>query len=49
MPGAFCTAVKKVQARLKNPPYTAKQYLATLAQQGLVATVLKLEQFSELI
>lgn len=49
MPGAFCTAVRKVRARLKNPPYSAKEYLTTLNQQGLVATVLQLEQFSELI
>lgn len=49
MPGAFCVAVKKVRTRLKNPPYTSTQYLATLAQQGLVETALKLQEFSELI
>lgn len=48
-PGAFCAAVQKVRARLKKPPYTAKQYLATLAHQGLRATALQLAQFSDLI
>jgi hypothetical protein len=38
-----------VRARLKNPPYTAEQYPATLAQQGLKETALQLAQFSELI
>lgn len=49
MPGAFCAAVQKVRARLKNPPYTVQQYLATLTRQGLVTTALKLEPFSESI
>jgi hypothetical protein len=48
-PGTFCTAVRKVRARLKNPPYTTAQYLTTLTRQGLVATAAELEQFSELI
>ncbi len=30
-PGKFCVAVRKVQARLKNPPYSVEDYLATLA------------------
>ncbi len=48
-PGPFCTAVRKVRARLKNPPYSVQEYLQTLARQGLVATVAELGQFIELI
>jgi hypothetical protein len=48
-PGLFCGAIRKVRARLKNPPYSAQDYLAILKQAGLVATASELEQFSELI
>lgn len=48
-PGLFCSALRKVRARLKNPPYSAEDYLAILTQQGLVATAAELEQFKELI
>lgn len=48
-PGLFCSALRKVRARLKNPPYTAADYLAILTQQGLVDTVAELEQFREQI
>lgn len=48
-PGVFLTAVRKVRGRLKNPPYTAKEYLAILTRQGLVATAAKLEQYSGVI
>ena len=48
-PGKFCVAVRKVRARLKNPPYTVEDYLATLIRQGLVVTVAELEQYSQLI
>ena len=48
-PGLFCSALIKVRARLKNPPYSAEDYLAILTQQGLVATAAELEQFRELI
>jgi len=48
-PGLFCSALRKVRARLQNPPYTAKDYLAILTRQGLVATAAELEQFSELL
>ena len=48
-PGRFCVAVRKVRTRLKNPPYSVADYLATLTRQGLVATVAELEQFSQLI
>ncbi|MDX8354836.1 PIN domain-containing protein [Cognatiyoonia sp. IB215182] len=48
-PGLFCSALRKVRARLQNPPYSAEDYLAILTQQGLVATAAELEQFSELL
>jgi hypothetical protein len=48
-PGLFCSALRKVRARLKNPPYSVGDYLATLTRQGLVATAAELEQFAELI
>ena len=48
-PGMFCGAIRKVRARLKNPPYPVDDYLAILKQVGLVATASELEQFSELI
>lgn len=48
-PGAFCAAVRKVRARLKNPPYAVGEYLAILMRQGLVATASELEVFAEVI
>ena len=48
-PGLFCEVIRKVRARLKNPPFTAEQYLAVLTQHGLVATASDLAQFSSLI
>ena len=48
-PGKFCVAVRKVRARLKNPPYSVEDYLATLTRQGLVVTVAELEQYAQLI
>ena len=46
---AFCAAVRKVRLRLRNPPFSAETYLATLTGQGLVATAAALERFAELI
>jgi predicted nucleic acid-binding protein len=46
-PGLFCSAVRKVRARLKTRPYSVEQYLDTLTRQGLVATVAELEQFAD--
>jgi hypothetical protein len=46
IPSKFCEAVRKVRARLKNPPYSVEEYLATLTRQGLVATVAQLEAFA---
>jgi hypothetical protein len=48
-PGAFCDAIHKVRGRLRNPPFTAPQYLAVLTRHGLVATASELMQFSGLI
>jgi hypothetical protein len=36
-PGLFCEVIRKVRTRLKNPPFTAEQYLAVLTQHGLVS------------
>jgi len=44
-----CSALRKVRARLKNPPKSVDEYLAILTQQGLVATVADLEQFADLL
>jgi predicted nucleic acid-binding protein len=33
-PGKFCIAIRKVRARLKNPPYSVEDYLATLTPAG---------------
>ena len=48
-PGVFCGAVQKVRARLKRPPFSAKDYLSILTRQGLVATSAELEQFVTLL
>ena len=48
-PGKFCEAVRKVRARLKNPPYSVDDYLANLRRQGLITTVSELRQFSQLL
>lgn len=48
-PGVFCIAVRKVRARLKNPPYSVEAYLGTLTQLGLVATAAELGGFAELL
>lgn len=42
-PDLFCDAVRKVRARLKNPPYSVADYLATLKRQGLGSTASELE------
>ena len=45
-PGVFCSAVRKVRARLGNPPCSVEDYLDTLTRQGLVATVAELMSFT---
>ncbi len=48
-PDLFCAALHRVRARLRNPPYSAQDYLANLTQQGLVVTAAAMKQFQELI
>lgn len=48
-PGLFCASIRKVRARLRNPPYTVEDYLGTLTQIGLVATAAELGGFAELL
>jgi hypothetical protein len=48
-PGVFCEAVRKVRARLVDPPYPVEAYLATLTRQGLVATAAELQAFAALL
>ena len=45
----FCTAVRQIRGRLKNPPYSVEDYLLILTRQGLVATVAELRRFSALL
>ena len=46
---AFCSAVKAVRQRLKNPPKTAEDYFRTLEQQELARAVERLREFEALI
>jgi predicted nucleic acid-binding protein len=48
-PGPFCTAVRKVRTRLRNPPFSVDQYLSVLIRQGLVVTGSELKPFAELL
>jgi hypothetical protein len=48
-PGIFCDAIRKVRARLRNPPFAAPEYLEVLTNNGLVATASELVQFSTLL
>jgi hypothetical protein len=41
--------VQTVRARLKNPPVTAPEYLATLRRHELVTTAAELEEFAGVI
>jgi hypothetical protein len=47
--GLFCRCVQKIRTRLKNPPCTADEYLATLTRNGLVATAAELRPYAELL
>ena len=46
---AVCGEIKKLRARLKNPPVSVEQYLQTLAQLRLPRVVEKLTEMKELI
>lgn len=48
-PGLFCASVRKVRARLRNPPYSVEDYLSTLTQIGLVTTAAELGGFAEML
>lgn len=48
-PGLFCASIRKVRARLRNPPYSVEDYLGTLTQIGLIATPAELGGFAELL
>ena len=48
-PGLFCSVVRKVRCRLKEPPFNAMDYLDTLTRLGLVATAAELTAFIDLI
>lgn len=48
-PGPVCSAVKRLREGLRNPSKTAEELLATLENQGLVQTVSRLRQFSDLL
>lgn len=47
--GRFCAAVRKIRARLKNPPLTVEEYLTGLAKAGAVATAFDLQQYAPLL
>lgn len=47
--GVFCHCAQKIRRRLRNPPYTAEDYLKTLIRVGLVATAAELHGFIDLI
>jgi hypothetical protein len=47
MPRVFCGAVRTLRARLLNPPIGVDEYLTTLNQQGLTATVAGLGQYAD--
>jgi predicted nucleic acid-binding protein len=48
-PAKFCVVIRKVRARLKNPPYCIEEYLAILTKQGLIATSSELQQWAEVL
>lgn len=48
-PPIFCESVRKVRARLVAPPLTVREYLDVLRRQGLAATVVGLEEYSNVL
>jgi hypothetical protein len=44
-PGFFCHPISKIRARLKSPPYTVEEHLASLSRCGLAGTAGELQQF----
>jgi PIN domain len=47
--GMFCGAVRRVRARLRNPPYSIEEYLEILTRNGLAGTAANLRPFAELL
>ena len=45
----FCSAVRNILARLKNPPYSVAEYLSNLSQLGLRQTAARLELHAHLL
>ena len=45
-PEPFLAAARRVRARLRNPPFSAAQYLDNLARQGLPETAAALRPFA---
>jgi len=48
-PAAVCRAIKLHRARLKKPPKSVEEYLATVEAQGLPQSAAQLRRFQELI
>jgi len=48
-PGMFCRCARTIRGRLKNPPYTAVEYLETLTRNELVTTAAELRGFLEFL
>lgn len=46
---AFCAAVRKLRASLKNPPKTVEELLDAFLKQGLASTVTKLQCVKDLL
>ena len=42
-------AIKRMRARLRNPPRTPAEFIATLARHGLVQSARRMSERSELI
>lgn len=49
VPQRFCASVRKIRLRLKNPPFTAEEYLSNLITSGLDVTVAELRQYTRLL
>ena len=45
----FCSSVRRVLARLSNPPYSAEEYLANLELSGLHLTSSELKRYIHLL
>ena len=48
-PVRFCSSVRTILARLRNPQYSVEEYLANLKQAGLSKTACELEPYASLL